>query len=195
MRRICFVLAFCACSAHSVFAQSDYAKHELGATVSIAGADTKGAFNNDKSRDGLNGFSIQSAYNISRYWGLKGEFSYFQKQFVSGSADATSRLTQIMGGIKLQDNANTTRFRPFAQALIGLAHTSTLPRVLEETSTSRTVAIISGTGPAFVLGGGLDIRLTKKLDLRALQIDYNPVRAKGETFQNVRIGIGLNFRF
>ena len=112
-----------------------------------------------------------------------------------GSVVPTTRLTQIMGGIKLQDNANTTRFRPFAQALIGLAHSSNLPRVLQQTSSSRTVTIISGTGPAFVLGGGLDIRLTRKLDLRALQIDYNPIWAKGETFQNLRIGIGLNFRF
>ena len=195
MRRICFVLAFCAGCADSVFAQSDYAKHELGGTVSVAGADTKGAFNNDKSRDGLYGFSIQSAYNISRFWGLKGEFSYFQKQFWPGSVYPTSGLTQIMGGIKLQDNANTTRYRPFAHALIGVAHTSNLPRVLQETSSSRIVTIISGTGPAFALGGGLDIRLTRKLELRALQIDYNPVWAKGETFQNLRIGIGLNFRF
>ncbi len=195
MRRICFVLAFCAYCAHSVVAQSDYARHELGGTASVVGADTKGAFNNDKSRDGLYGFSLQSAYNLSRFWGVKGEFSYFQKKFGHGSADPTSRLTQIMGGIKLQDNANATRFRPFAQALIGVALTSNMPRVLQETSSSRTVTIISGTGAAFALGGGLDIRLTRKLELRALQIDYNPVWAKGETFQNLRIGIGLNFRF
>ena len=196
MRRICFVLALSAFCAHSVFAQSEYSRHELGGSVLVAGADTKGAFNNDKSRDGLFGFSIQSAYNISRFWGLEGEFSYYQKQFEPSSVFPTSsRLTQIMGGIKLQDNAHTTRFRPFTQALVGVAHTSNLARVLQETSTSRTVAIISGTGPAIALGGGLDIRLTRKLDIRALQIDYNPVWAKGETFQNVRIGIGVNFRF
>jgi len=195
MRRICLVLAFCAGCAHSVFAQSDYARYELGGTVSIVGADTKGAFNSDSSRDALYGFSIQSAYNISRFWGLKGEFSYFQKQFNPASVFPTSKLTQIMGGIKLQDNASTVRFRPFAQSLIGVAHTSNLPRVLQETSSSRTVTIISGTGPAVVLGGGLDIRLTRKLELRALQIDYNPQWAKSETFHNVRLGIGLNFRF
>jgi opacity protein-like surface antigen len=195
MRRICFVLAFCAYCAHSVFAQSDYARHELGGTASVIGADTKGAFNNDNSRDGLYGFSIQSAYNISRFWGLKGEFSYFQKQFVPGNVVPTSRLTQLLGGIKLQDDTNTTRFRPFAQALIGVAHTSNLPRVLQVASPSRTVNLITGTGAAFALGGGLDIRLTRKLELRALQIDYNPTSAKGETFQNVRIGIGVNFRF
>jgi hypothetical protein len=178
-----------------VFGQSDYAKHELGGNDSIAGADTKGPFNNDKSDDGLYGFTIQGGYNISRFWGLKADFSYFQRQFETGNADLTSRLLQIAGGIKLQDNANTTRFRPFAQALIGVAHASKLPRLLQESSSGRVVSVLSGTGPAFALGGGLDIRLAKKLDLRVLQVDYNPVRLKGESFQNVRIGIGLNFRF
>ena len=178
-----------------MFAQSDDAKRELGGGVSIVGADSKGAFNNDESRDGLYGFYIQGAYNISRFWGLKADFSYFQKQFEAGNIDLTSRLSQITGGIKLQDNANTTRFRPFAQTLIGVAHTSKLPRILQENLSGRVVSAISGTGPAFVLGGGLDIRLAKKLELRALQIDYNPIRIKGESFQNVRLGIGMNFRF
>ena len=194
-RRICFVLILYSCCAHHVFGQSDYTKHELGGNVSVIGVDTKGAFNNDKSRDGIFGFNLQGAYNISRFWGLKADFSYFQKQFEAGTADLTSRLFQIGGGIKLQDNANTTRFRPFAQALIGVAHASKLPRVLQENSSGRLVAVLNGTGPAFALGGGLDIRLTKKLEFRALQIDYNPVRVKDEWFQNVRLGIGLNFRF
>ena len=194
-RRICFLLILHTCCAHHVFGQSDYTRHEVGGNVSVIGVDTKGAFNNDKSRDGLFGFNLQGAYNISRFWGLKADFSYFQKQFEAGSADFTSRLFQIGGGIKLQDNANTTRFRPFAQALIGVAHASKLPRLLQENSSGRLVAVLNGTGPAFTLGGGFDIRLTKKLELRALQIDYNPVRLKGESFHNVRLGIGLNFRF
>jgi opacity protein-like surface antigen len=193
--RICFLLALYTLCDHVVFGQSDYAQHELGGTASIIGADTKGAFNNDKSRDGLYGFNLQGAYNISRYWGLKADFSYFQKQFEAGNQDLTSKLFQLTGGIKLQDNATTTRFRPFAQALVGVAHASNLPRVLQESSTGKIVSAISGTGPAFALGGGLDIRLLKKLELRALQIDYNPIRLKGESFQNLRLGIGVNFRF
>jgi hypothetical protein len=195
IRRICVLLILYACCAHYVFGQSDYSKHELGGNVSVVGADTKGAFNNDKSRDGLYGFNIQGGYNVSRFWGIKADFSYFQKEFEAGNADLTSRLFQIAGGIKLQDNANTIRFRPFAQAFIGVAHASKLPRLLQESTSGRLVSVISSTGPAFVLGGGLDIRLTRKLELRGLQVDYNPVRLKGESFQNVRLGIGLNFRF
>jgi hypothetical protein len=197
MQRTLFLLIFYACCAQYVFGQGDYHKRELGGNVSIVGADTNGAFNNDKSRDGLYGFNVQGAYNISRFWGVKADFSYFEKHFEAGPVFIDSRLTQMMGGIKLQDNANATRFRPFAHALVGVAHTSNLPRAFELSSSSsgRVVSVNSGTGPAFVLGGGLDIRLTRKLDARAFQIDYNPSRIGGDTLQNIRLGIGLNFRF
>ena len=194
MRKTCLGLIFLVCYAQYAFGQSDYRKGEVGANVSIVGADTKGAFNSDKSRDALYGFEVHGAYNFSRFWGLEADFSYHQRHFDSDFIDLHSRLTQIMGGIKLQDNSNTTRFRPFAHALAGVAHASEIPRIVQ-VSTIDVLSIRSGTGPAFVLGGGLDIRLTRKLELRAFQIDYNPSRIKGEVFQNARLGIGVNFRF
>lgn len=160
----------------------------------IAGADTKGAFNNDNSRDGLYGFDFQGAYNISRFWGLKADVSYFQHRFDLGTSDLTAKLFQLTGGIKFQTNAYSTRLRPFGQALVGVGHASDMPRVLQSSS-PKTVNVLSGTGSAFVLGGGIDIRLTRNLDLRALEIDYNPHRLQGETFHNIRLGIGVNFRF
>ena len=69
------------------------------------------------------------------------------------------------------------------------------------------------TGFAAAIGGGLDIRLTPRIDLRAIQIDYNPMRFDfsdfgavgipgtptplGEprrTLHNFRIGIGIVIR-
>lgn len=50
---------------------------------------------------------------------------------------------------------------------------------------------VSDTGLAAALGGGLDIRLNKRLDLRAIQVDYNPTRLFGSTQHNIRIGIGI----
>ena len=195
MRRTLVLLLVCACCVQYVSGQTDYNKREIGANVSIMGLDTKGAFNSDRSRDGLAGFNAQGAYNFSRYFGVKAEFSYSQRHFDSDFIDLTTRLSQIMGGIKLQDNKTTTRFRPFGHALVGVAHASDLPRIVRDGSTLVTFSVRDGTGSAFALGGGLDIRLTKRLELRAFQIDYNPSRIKEETFQNVRLGIGLNFRF
>ena len=195
MRKTCCGIILLACCVQHAFGQSDYRKGEIGANFSIIGADTKGAFNSDRSRDGLYGFQVRGAYNFSRYWGLEAEVSYHQRHFDAPFIDLHSKLTQVMAGIKLQDNSNTTRYRPFAHALAGVAHVSEFPRIVVDSSNFEVLSIRSGTGPAFALGGGLDIRLTRKTEIRVFQIDYNPSRIKGDVFQNVRLGIGVNFRF
>lgn len=68
MRRTLFLLILYTCCAPCVLGQGDYRKREIGGNFSIIGADTNGAFNNDRSNDGLYGFSVQGAYNISRFW-------------------------------------------------------------------------------------------------------------------------------
>ncbi len=69
------------------------------------------------------------------------------------------------------------------------------------------------SGFAAAIGGGLDIHLSKRVDVRAIQVDYNPMRFDftdfgavgipgtptplGEpkrTLHNFRIGIGIVFR-
>jgi opacity protein-like surface antigen len=197
MRKVATIVLFFACGVPFVYGQSEIARHEVSATFSISGIDTRGAFNNDKSRDALYGFNLQGAHNLNRFFGLQGDFSYFRRSFNTGvgNADLTSHLSQIMGGIKVQDNSNTTRFKPFAQALVGIAHATNFPRVLRDDSQGKLVNARNDTGVAFGLGGGLDVRLMRKLDIRAFQIDYNPAHLNGDTFHNLRLGIGLKFRF
>jgi len=40
-------------------------------------------------------------------------------------------------------------------------------------------------------GGGLDIRLNDRLDIRAVQVDWNPIRSGGVTTNNLRFGVGI----
>ena len=42
--------------------------------------------------------------------------------------------------------------------------------------------------------GGVDFRLSDRVDFRAVQFDYNPTRDNGQTSHNFRIGIGIIFR-
>jgi hypothetical protein len=49
----------------------------------------------------------------------------------------------------------------------------------------------SGSGLAGAVGGGLDIRINDRFDIRAGQIDYNPAHLNGVTVHNVRFGAGL----
>lgn len=184
------------------FAQDDFQRGELGVMFSHNRVDTDGAFSgniNDNGRDGFHGVNIDAGYNFSRYVGAKADFSYHQKSqdfsgpvVGGGTVNIDAKLTQFMGGIKLQDNATETKVRPFAQALIGIGRVSV--------DASGTVPGLpnfndSETGLAAAVGGGLDIRLHRNVDFRAIKVEYNPVRIEGETGNNIRLGIGLNFRF
>ncbi|MDQ1610694.1 MAG: hypothetical protein QOG00_625, partial [Pyrinomonadaceae bacterium] len=140
-------------------------------------------------------------YNFTRYVGAKADFSYHKKSrdfgpLVPGgeNVNVDGKLTQFMGGIKIQDNATATRVRPFAQALFGLGH-ATVDVTGLTTGLPNANFSESETGFAAAVGGGLDIRINRNIDFRAIKVEYNPVRLEGETSNNIRLGIGLNFRF
>lgn len=51
----------------------------------------------------------------------------------------------------------------------------------------------SKTGFAAAIGGGLDVNVAKRLSIRAIQVDYDPVRLDQFTSNNVGIGSGIIF--
>jgi hypothetical protein len=106
-----------------------------------------------------------------------------------------SSLFNFLGGVQLKDNANEGTFKPFAQALIGVARAQN-----KATFSGGCVAIFpspcpnfteTDTGLAGAIGGGLDIRLNDRVDIRAIQVDYNPTRVFDGTQHNFRIGAGI----
>jgi opacity protein-like surface antigen len=202
MRKALFMALFFVFCAPLAFAQGDFQRGEFGAMFSHNRVDTDGAFSgnpNDNSRDGFNGVNVDAGYNFTRYVGAKADFSYHQKSeefngivIGGGTVNIDAKLTQFLGGIKLQDNAVETKVRPFVQALVGLGRV--------EVDASSPVPGLpnfneSETGFAAAVGGGLDFRVHRNVDVRAIKIEYNPVRIEGETGHNFRIGVGLNFRF
>ena len=88
--------------------------------------------------------------------------------------------------LKLFDSAPISAFVSVGG---GLAHTgvgSTLSALVGPSSTSQN----SG---ALQFGGGLDFRLSNHIQIRAIQIDYNPVHTNGTTDHNLRLGAGIVF--
>jgi opacity protein-like surface antigen len=178
------------------FAQGEYKKGEIFVGYSANQVDTNGAFSpdpNDNGRDNFNGVNVEATGNLTRYFGVQGDFSYHRKEadftFGTVTTNVKGQLTQFMGGVKVQDNATATRFRPFAHALVGVAHASSDLR-------TPTVSVSDDdNGLALALGGGLDVRATNSLDIRVVQVDYNPNRFNGETDNNIRLSFGVNFRF
>ena len=195
-------------------AQSDYKKFEFFTGYSHNRIDT-GISDNDPDvgdifdeREGFHGFEVSATGNLTRYFGIKGDFSgHFKSQTVpfgsiavpTANVDLESRLFNFLGGVQLKDNSTEGTFKPFAHALVGVAHarngvdfnndvcTAVFPSPCPEDFT------LSETGFAGAFGGGLDIRASDRISIRAIQFDYNPTRLFDSTQHNFRIGIGIVF--
>ena len=225
----CVVLMLAAVAPLWAQGSGDVKKTEFFVGPSINGVDVTG-FTDKKvaalafDRTGYAGVEASFTRYIKRYVGLKFDFSGQYSRtygktlgFITppcrfetvpcglpsqlAEFNLRSSLYNFLGGVQIKDHESRARFKPFAHALIGVAHgrhairdcegfgaisfgvTSFVPCVAEPT--------VSDSGLAAALGGGLDIRLNKRLDFRAIQVDYNPTHLFDSTQHNIRIGVGI----
>src|SRR4029079_10367112 len=86
-----------------------------------------------RDRENFNGFEAAGVYNLTRYIGIKGDFSahYSSNRFAetipgNPTVDVTVKnknsLYNFLGGVQVKDNAQSGRWKPFAHALVGAAH-------------------------------------------------------------------------
>jgi opacity protein-like surface antigen len=172
--------------ATTAFAQDDYKKFEFfggysalfvdnlaGDTGSPAVDDVLG------DRQTLRGFNLAVNYNFHKYVGAKFDYSLhlredeFNRPLGNGTIDTT--LQNFLGGIQIKNNSEDgPTFKPFGHALFGVAvqkldvDSPQLPALfgISDFHTNETSF-------AMAFGGGLDIKLNNKLDVRVFQIDWN----------------------
>jgi Outer membrane protein beta-barrel domain len=158
-------------------------------------------------REGFNGFNASITGNVSRYLGLKFDYS-FHRRSIEGAVPGInfrvdSDIHNFLGGVQIKDNRKDSgkALRPFAHLLVGAANA----RVDVEQECQPGFVCLSNfsrsdTGLAAAVGGGLDIRLNDRLDVRAIQLDWNPNRFNidgtpgandTQTAHNFRIGVGI----
>jgi hypothetical protein len=199
MRKLFMAALFIACTSSFAFAQTgdDYNKYDVGVLYSHNRQDIGVEAPNQnflEEREGFHGFEAFVKGNVSRYVGLKGSYSFNRKSFdIVGNTAATTfdvdaNLHQFLGGVEFKDNARETSVKPFAHVLAGVGHARA------DVSNNTVSFDESETGFAAAIGGGVDFRLSDRVDLRAVQFDYNPTRDNGQTSHNFRVGIGLIFR-
>ena len=153
----------------------------------------------------FNGFNAAGVYNLGRYVGIRGDFS---ATFNSGTfrrtintttqlnGDAKNSLYNGLVGVQFKDNSTDRRVKPFAYLRGGVARAVT---DVTSTCTGACTPNVFGLGPATrrengfagAFGGGIDIKLNDRFDLRAGQIDYNPVNLDAGMLHNFRLGIGI----
>ena len=213
--------------ATTALAQDDYRKYEFFGGYSalhldnLAG-DTSNAAVNDVLGDKqtLRGFNLAAGINFHKYIGAKFDYSLhlredeFTRPAGSGTIDTT--LQNFLGGIQIKNNSEDgPTFKPFGHALFGIA----VQKVDVDSPQLPAVFGISDfhtneTSFAMAFGGGLDIKLNKRFDLRIVQIDWNiinrgdqqtgivlvptpnqtvgsPFVIQGTRQDNLRLGIGI----
>ncbi len=154
-----------------------------------------------------NGFEASVTRNFTRYIGLKADFSaHFNNSnsqgfvtFCNPTCTTSTQDTQLktrvynfLAGPEFKAR-NSTRFTPFGYVLGGAAHTS----ARFSTPGPPTFALLEKgqNGFALALGGGLDIRATKRISIRG-SLDYNPVFIQDSvtgTRDFVRFSLGVLF--
>jgi hypothetical protein len=166
------------------------------------------------------GFNTAYTYNFHRYVGVKGEFSgvYNNEELrfagfippvfpipTDPNVKIKSSLYNYVGGIQIKDNSKKTRFKPFAHAMFGVGHERKIldcfgsPKPIVCTNPARS----SQKSFSAVLGGGIDIKLSDRIDIRAIQFDFNPMKIVSaisnppiitkENSNKYRIGFGIVF--
>lgn len=162
-------------------------------------------------RRGFHGFDASATYNVGRYVGLKADVTgHFKTQRFFDAPETNEpreRLYQFLFGVQLKNNSREARAKPFAHALAGAAHYS--DRNHEFAPGFDAVINDKTTSFAMKFGGGLDVRAGRHLDMRVIEVDFNPVFARrrpldvtglpltitlgGRTAKNLTFGAGLVF--
>jgi opacity protein-like surface antigen len=193
--------------------KDEYPKVEIFAGYSALGeAGSRGISFGADRRVGANysakpGLETSIIRNFSKRFGIKGDFSaHFNDESSSGPITlCTPGCTTVTQDFQLKTRVynflagpefkarNSTRFTPFAHVLGGVAHTCatfttpgpTFNLLLKQKDNSFAMA----------LGGGIDIRASKRVSLRAL-MDYNPVFVHDSTSGTrdfFRLSLGVLF--
>jgi|ERR1044071_5440187 opacity protein-like surface antigen len=145
------------------------------------GGDTDSPAINDVlgDKNTLRGFELAITYNFHKYVGVKFDYSLhlrednFSRPAGDGTVDST--VQNFLGGIQFKNNSEEgPRFKPFAHALFGFAN-----QKLDVDSPQLGTVFgindfhVNETSFAMAFGGGIDIKLNDRIDVRAVQVDWN----------------------
>jgi len=128
-----------------------------------------------------NGWNTSVAGNLNRWFGIAGDFSGAYK---SQNGVSFNTYTYTFGPVV--SLRNNEKFTPFAHFLAGGFHSTA------------SFAGVSGSdsGFAMMFGGGIDVKATRHVAVRAVQFDWLSLHANGSSDNNnMRLSTGLLFRY
>lgn len=202
MKRLVAFLALMFLLAPAALAQSDeYKRWEFFGGYSALSFDNLGGDTNNVNvndvlgdKNTLRGFELSLTGNFHKYVGAKFDYSLHLREDnfapATGSGTIDTTVQNFLGGIQLKNNKEDgPRFKPFAHALFGVAvqkidvDSTQLPALFGLNDFS-----VNETSFSMAFGGGIDIKLNDRFDLRAGQIDWNIIRRGDQQFPGITPG-------
>jgi len=144
---------------------------------------------------GLNGINVAGTYNFHKYLGIKGDFSWGTGSPADVPIVESYSLTTYMGGIQIKDNSKDgSMVKPFAHVLLGIQRQNISyggTPLLGVDSPQGGLGDSSTSGFSMAFGGGIDIKVSDRVSIRAIQYDYNPIWIDGNRGDTNRFSFGV----
>ena len=193
MKNVLMLIGAALLAAIPARAQSDYPRGEVFVGYSHFSYDVK--INNPfdaggnpvfQQNEGVHGIGFSGAANLTRNFGVVGDFSYHRKTFDVPGGDIRFHTFNFLFGPRV--TARGDRVEGFAHALIG-----GIQRKFD--------SFDSDVNLALGVGGGVDVKVSHGFGIRLVQVDYipfrdrNPFTLDNEWRNNVRVQVGATLRF
>ena len=176
MRRLFFAAALAALAAVGAHAQ----QQEATPRAEVFGGYSYGG-------SGSHGWDGSVAFNANRWLGLVADFGGQYTSLDTPDSSERIRTHTFLFGPRLSAR-RSKHVTPFAHALFGAAHND---------SRAREAGLdlhFKDNSFALALGGGLDVKLSRRVAVRAFQLDYLRTGFFGGTQHKGRIAFGLVLR-
>ena len=204
IRRAFYLVAVALCCAPVAFAQDEFSRVEVFGGYSYLRADlSDDQFAITEDNESLHGFHAQVAGNFNRHFGIAGDLSGHYKNLDTSNffgipevrlRSAKASVYTFLGGPQVK--ARNDRATLFAHALFGAARVN-LKVVVEDIIPGNNFGgtfTESETKFAFALGGGVDVNVSDRIAIRAVQADYLRTRFGNQTQNNLRLSVGVVFK-
>lgn len=192
MRKLFLLAAVLLIAATSAQAQNSHPRFEVFGGYSYLSRDISfdDPFDDDAAgffnqREGVHGLGFSLAGNFHPNVGVVADFSYHKRELeLPGNDIDFSNMVFLFGP---RFTARGDRVEGFAHGLIGGVR-------------SKVEDFDSNTDLALGFGGGVDIKVHPSVAIRAVQLDYIPIRVRDpitldkEWSNNLRVQIGVTFR-
>ena len=136
----------------------------------------------------LNGYEFSATYKLKPRLGVTGDFSGHYGIVASHSS---AHVQTFLFGPEVSLPAKVS---PFVHLLVGGAHESIGSSFGPLGGFSASILPTSGNSFATALGAGIDLRLTRFISVRPVQVDYLLTRAYSTTQNQPRVSAGVLLR-